>query len=302
MIKRFPDGTFEIQVPQNLTPEQEHYEFPPRSRFLKQLATAERRTQLASVVENNKPDPSAIDAWFANQQQQQQQTDKERQVVDWITRVEPPPCQSEAGKLYSIIILFFIIHHHNSSSSISRQTVERPYASTRRRRVIQTLRPTAPTFLPSSFSSFFFFVIHYHNSTFQHCRPGPLRRQDAQVPPTPASTGPRTPPQTRGPARPGTAAHGRLPAAAPPRSRRSLQTRILPRPGFAPHGVPARGNQNGPQKPPAATRSCLGRNPVPQVIISSTSPIQIISSSCCSSLSFSILVHSPSFSFFFFRI
>ncbi|KAI9321661.1 hypothetical protein BX666DRAFT_1904350 [Dichotomocladium elegans] len=39
-IKWFPGGTFEISVPQTLTPEQEHFEFPPRSRLLKKLATA----------------------------------------------------------------------------------------------------------------------------------------------------------------------------------------------------------------------------------------------------------------------
>ncbi|SAM07502.1 hypothetical protein [Absidia glauca] len=45
VIKRYPDGTQEILVPQTLTPEQEQYEFPPRSRLLKKLAnsTAERQ-------------------------------------------------------------------------------------------------------------------------------------------------------------------------------------------------------------------------------------------------------------------
>ncbi|KAI8337182.1 hypothetical protein BC941DRAFT_452787 [Chlamydoabsidia padenii] len=45
VIKRYPDGTQEIMVPQTLAPEQEQYEFPPRSRLLKKLAnsTAERQ-------------------------------------------------------------------------------------------------------------------------------------------------------------------------------------------------------------------------------------------------------------------
>ncbi|CAO3702993.1 unnamed protein product [Rhizopus stolonifer] len=37
-----PDGNHEILIPQTLTPEQEQYEFPPRSKFLKRLATTER--------------------------------------------------------------------------------------------------------------------------------------------------------------------------------------------------------------------------------------------------------------------
>ncbi|ORZ25221.1 hypothetical protein BCR42DRAFT_430874 [Absidia repens] len=54
VIKRYPDGTQEILVPQTLTPEQEQYEFPPRSRLLKKLAnsTAERQ-RLHSLQHSN---------------------------------------------------------------------------------------------------------------------------------------------------------------------------------------------------------------------------------------------------------
>ncbi|KAI8975616.1 hypothetical protein BDF20DRAFT_620359 [Mycotypha africana] len=41
IVKQYPDGRQEIVVPQILTPEQEHYQFPPRSKFLKQLQAAE---------------------------------------------------------------------------------------------------------------------------------------------------------------------------------------------------------------------------------------------------------------------
>lgn len=45
VIKTYPDGKQEIIVPQTLTPEQEQYQFPPRSRLLTKLArsTEERR-------------------------------------------------------------------------------------------------------------------------------------------------------------------------------------------------------------------------------------------------------------------
>lgn len=85
-IQRFPDGTFEIHVPQTLTPEQEQYEFPPRSRLLKKLAsaTAERRRVSLTLLEDDnnshmppppppipaphakKPDQHAMDEWFSS--------------------------------------------------------------------------------------------------------------------------------------------------------------------------------------------------------------------------------------------
>ncbi|CDH49945.1 predicted protein [Lichtheimia corymbifera JMRC:FSU:9682] len=117
VIKRFPDGTQEILVPQTLTPEQEHYEFPPRSRLLKKLAsaTAERRRMQPSPssaaaaaaaapstsainldqqqhlppptvlpsMSPPKPDPLAIDKWFSSHQQQ-----KDRDVIAWMDQIE----------------------------------------------------------------------------------------------------------------------------------------------------------------------------------------------------------------------
>ena len=85
-IQRFPDGTVEIHVPQTLTPEQEQYEFPPRSRLLKKLAsaTAERKRVSLTLLEDDnnshmppppppipaphakKPDQHAMDEWFSS--------------------------------------------------------------------------------------------------------------------------------------------------------------------------------------------------------------------------------------------
>ncbi|KAI8644391.1 hypothetical protein BD408DRAFT_413367 [Parasitella parasitica] len=53
VIKRYPDGGQEIIVPQTLTPEQEHYEFPPRSRFLKKLATSTAERRRISVLQDH---------------------------------------------------------------------------------------------------------------------------------------------------------------------------------------------------------------------------------------------------------
>ncbi|KAI8341515.1 hypothetical protein BC941DRAFT_208800 [Chlamydoabsidia padenii] len=116
-IKRYPDGTQEILVPQTLTLEQEHYEFPPRSRLLKKLAnsTAERkrlsslqhdipppnvsptppthhsnsilmtnstRSNQLSILE---PDQNALTEWFSGrrrQYRQQQQEQQEQQEQD----------------------------------------------------------------------------------------------------------------------------------------------------------------------------------------------------------------------------
>lgn len=100
-----------------MTPEQEHYEFPPRSRLLKKLAsaTAERKRMqpssssaaaaaaVAPISTTNhdqhsqhlpppavlppmsppKPDPSAIDEWFSSHQQQ-----KDRDVMAWMDQIE----------------------------------------------------------------------------------------------------------------------------------------------------------------------------------------------------------------------
>ncbi|CAO3594987.1 unnamed protein product [Absidia cylindrospora] len=124
VIKRYPDGAQEIMVPQTLTPEQEQYEFPPRSRLLKKLATstAERHrlsslqydittapaipqpqsppssNQSDSIVTNPHVAPDmeldqvALADWFSGKHQQyrkqNQHTAKEKAVMDWMSDVE----------------------------------------------------------------------------------------------------------------------------------------------------------------------------------------------------------------------
>ncbi|KAI8387345.1 hypothetical protein BD560DRAFT_382167 [Blakeslea trispora] len=128
VIKRYPDGSQEIIVPQTLTAEQENYEFPPRSRFLKKLATstAERRrisvlqdhlapsapnsivsTELAPApsyptlpspsvhpsnasVEMQQPDQFALNEWFSKKENRtiSKKSEKERAVIDWMNDVE----------------------------------------------------------------------------------------------------------------------------------------------------------------------------------------------------------------------
>ncbi|ORZ22440.1 hypothetical protein BCR42DRAFT_487995 [Absidia repens] len=128
VIKRYPDGAQEIMVPQTLTPEQEQYEFPPRSRLLKKLATstAERHrlsslqyniatapalpqpqpspssNQSGSIVTNPHAAPDmeldqvALADWFSGKHQQYRQqkhsqtqhTAKEKAVMDWMSDVE----------------------------------------------------------------------------------------------------------------------------------------------------------------------------------------------------------------------
>ncbi|KAI8140651.1 hypothetical protein BJV82DRAFT_213616 [Fennellomyces sp. T-0311] len=116
VIKRYPDGTQEILVPQNLTPEQEHYEFPPRSRLLKKLAsaTAERRRmsflqqpdydtndppnpllppptiQPSVPLSPPQPDQNAMAEWFSSRKpdNSKHQQQKERQVIEWIRDLE----------------------------------------------------------------------------------------------------------------------------------------------------------------------------------------------------------------------
>ncbi|KAI9310505.1 hypothetical protein BX666DRAFT_2006620 [Dichotomocladium elegans] len=120
LIHRYPNGTQEILVPQTLTPDEEHYEFPPRSRLLKKLANANaerRRLQpspnpypvnpsttsalpihinqqklhqqlpppnLRPAVSPPKPDPFAINEWFSSRKRNQKDLD----VVEWIDNVE----------------------------------------------------------------------------------------------------------------------------------------------------------------------------------------------------------------------
>ncbi|SAL96375.1 hypothetical protein [Absidia glauca] len=123
-IKRYPDGTQEILVPQTLTHEQEHYEFPPRSRLLKKLANSTAERQRLSSSQHNiiplpqypshstvsiaavEPDQTALTEWFSGrrrqyrlqQQKQQEQQEqehhqkqssaKEKAVMDWMTDIE----------------------------------------------------------------------------------------------------------------------------------------------------------------------------------------------------------------------
>ncbi|CAO3656313.1 unnamed protein product [Mucor hiemalis] len=103
VIKSYPDGSQEIIVPQTLTPEQEHYEFPPRSRFLKKLATstAERRRFSVGVQPEHqqqeepvvidatmKPDQFALQEWFSRKDTNTRLNKSDRAVIDWMNDVE----------------------------------------------------------------------------------------------------------------------------------------------------------------------------------------------------------------------
>ncbi|CAO3700650.1 hypothetical protein G6F70_001618 [Rhizopus microsporus] len=83
VVKRYPDGRQEIIVPQTLTPEQQHYEFPPRSKLLKKLAVSER-LQPNQERKQTLPDQDALQEWFAKKEP----TDKDRAVMDWMSDVE----------------------------------------------------------------------------------------------------------------------------------------------------------------------------------------------------------------------
>lgn len=83
VVKRYPDGRQEIIVPQTLTPEQQHYEFPPRSKLLKKLAVSER-LQPSQERKQTLPDQDALQEWFAKKEP----TDKDRAVMDWMSDVE----------------------------------------------------------------------------------------------------------------------------------------------------------------------------------------------------------------------
>ncbi|KAG2233542.1 hypothetical protein INT48_007144 [Thamnidium elegans] len=111
IIKNYPDGGQEIIVPQTLTPEQEHYEFPPRSRFLKKLATSTAERRRLSVLQDQvvppsadlspisvapqsistkdmlKPDQLALQEWFSKKDLTQD-INKDRAVIDWMNDVE----------------------------------------------------------------------------------------------------------------------------------------------------------------------------------------------------------------------
>ncbi|KAG1140658.1 hypothetical protein G6F36_015817 [Rhizopus arrhizus] len=77
VIKKYPDGRQEIIIPQVLTPEQEQYEFPPRSTLLKKLATFEKQQP---AVEKKRPELNDLTAYFS-----QVTTNKDRVVTDWMS-------------------------------------------------------------------------------------------------------------------------------------------------------------------------------------------------------------------------
>ncbi|KAI9009385.1 hypothetical protein CLU79DRAFT_723048 [Phycomyces nitens] len=99
VIKRFPDGGVEIIVPQNLTPEQEQYEFPPRSQFLKQLSTAEKR-KMSAQTEPTPPSSSTSSSSGSSIMtapfQQSQSVDLDQATISkrWTTPAEPPAQQA----------------------------------------------------------------------------------------------------------------------------------------------------------------------------------------------------------------
>ncbi|KAG2196809.1 hypothetical protein INT47_002736 [Mucor saturninus] len=105
VIKNYPDGKQEIIVPQTLTAEQEHYEFPPRSRFLKKLATSTAERKRLSILQDQivpcptatvpvddkqmkpQPDQLALQEWFAKKDDFSH-SNKDRVVIDWMNDVE----------------------------------------------------------------------------------------------------------------------------------------------------------------------------------------------------------------------
>ncbi|KAG1138273.1 hypothetical protein G6F37_010618 [Rhizopus arrhizus] len=80
-IKRHPNGRQEIIIHQVLTPEQEQYQFPPRSTFLRKLATSEK--QRPPPAEKQRPEPNDLTAYFSKAT-----TNKDRVVSDWMSEVE----------------------------------------------------------------------------------------------------------------------------------------------------------------------------------------------------------------------
>jgi hypothetical protein len=81
-----------------LTIEQEHYEFPPRSRFLKKLATSTaERKRLSIVIDEpiietapmlKKPDQLSLAEWFSKKEQTTKVSKTNRAVIDWMNDVE----------------------------------------------------------------------------------------------------------------------------------------------------------------------------------------------------------------------
>ncbi|KAI8884591.1 hypothetical protein K501DRAFT_217234 [Backusella circina FSU 941] len=149
VIKRYPDGSQEIIVPQTLTAEQEQYEFPPRSRFLKKLATsaAEKRRlstlqitpvapdrtspsnnhstmQVNNISSSNysgsvvkQPDQLALQEWFSKSRTLSTKritSSKDRAVIDWINDVE------KSSK--SLLSQKVIQHRNNNISGSSIKT------------------------------------------------------------------------------------------------------------------------------------------------------------------------------------
>ncbi|KAL0086019.1 hypothetical protein J3Q64DRAFT_1618064, partial [Phycomyces blakesleeanus] len=97
LIKRYPDGSQEIIVPQTLTPDQERYQFPPRSRFLKKLAN---KTSKQYQHQQQKQIQHQNQNQHQHQHRHQHQInhtssfdlqpriEKNRAVAHWITEIE----------------------------------------------------------------------------------------------------------------------------------------------------------------------------------------------------------------------
>lgn len=121
-------------MPQTLTAEQEHYEFPPRSRFLKKLATSTAERKRLSILQDQivpcptapvpveedtvmkpQPDQLALQAWFAKKDNLSH-SNKDRVVIDWMNDVErsskhillkhPPSASPSPSSCYSNKIQF----------------------------------------------------------------------------------------------------------------------------------------------------------------------------------------------------
>ncbi|KAI8988820.1 hypothetical protein BDB01DRAFT_698892, partial [Pilobolus umbonatus] len=87
IIKRYPDGSQEIIVPQSLTQEQQNYEFPPRSKFLISLATS------AALVPSVSEDP-IIHNQTASSKPYNRPFSNDKVVMDWIKNVPIPSPQT----------------------------------------------------------------------------------------------------------------------------------------------------------------------------------------------------------------
>ncbi|KAI8063615.1 hypothetical protein BC940DRAFT_108559 [Gongronella butleri] len=138
VIKRYPDGSQEILVPQSLTNEQEQYEFPPRSRLLKKLASSTAERQRLSSLQTNivqevppptttggppEPDQGALAEWFAKR--------KDKAVMDWMSHIPSPshaPAATNAKRLSSraASVASAVSSRHHSARVPGRPTTVAP--------------------------------------------------------------------------------------------------------------------------------------------------------------------------------